>query len=85
MSLRREASLGQSRLHDLWSTALLYLPRYLNNLLNKTHAKATWKQFRPSYIRAFNDAKDASVARRQLDDDYVQRREFRLLCAYLCV
>ena len=49
-----------------------------------------WRAFRPSYIRAFNDAKDV-MANKPVGsggiaeyDDYVQRSEFRLLCAYLC-
>ena len=44
---------------------------------------------RPSYIRAFNDAKDIGVEKdvggtSATTDDYVQRGEFRLLSAFLC-
>ena len=51
-------------------------------------AKKVWKQFRPSYIRAFNDAKDVSDNVRKgktksAMDDYVTKDEFRILCAYL--
>jgi len=63
----------------------------------KDHRKgeALYKRFYPSYIRAFNDAKDASgdgakkpakASRRRApptDDDYVTRDEFRLLLVYL--
>lgn len=48
-----------------------------------------WKRFRPSYIRAFNDAKDIGtdkkIGRTITTDDYVQKGEFRLLNAYLCI
>merc|ERR1712093_351282 len=42
-----------------------------------------WKAFRPSYIRAFNDAKDAAKSIGEHGDDYVSKREFRLLLVYL--
>ena len=38
-----------------------------------------------SYIRAFNDAKDAAKKVREDDDDYVTRDEFRLLLRYLSI
>jgi len=53
--------------------------------------KDIWRKFRPSYIRAFNDAKDIGKDRKVFKnsdtsaDDYVQKGEFRLLNAYLCI
>jgi hypothetical protein len=44
---------------------------------------AIWKRFRPSLIRAFNDAKDAAAAPPQLSADNVDSHEFRILVAYL--
>lgn len=51
-----------------------------------------WKRFRPSYIRAFNDAKDISKERKiegvkegTTTDDYITKGEFRLAVAYLCI
>ena len=50
-----------------------------------------WRAFRPSYIRAFNDAKDIGKEIRvpgtvaATTDDYVTKSEFRCLCAYLCL
>jgi hypothetical protein len=49
-----------------------------------------WKRFRPSYIRAFNDAKDCAGKKMLNDktidtDDYVEASEFRYLAVYLCV
>jgi len=57
-----------------------------------------WKRFRKSYIRAFVDAADAAPQRTKKattmkggkrrvvsDDDYVTRREFRLLICYLSI
>lgn len=63
----------------------------------KDHRKGerVYKRFYPSYIRAFNDAKDASTggpdakrrrrATKPTDDDYVSRDEFRLLLVYLTI
>ena len=45
--------------------------------------EAVWRRFRPSFIRAFNDAKDAAAAASSLSDDYVTKGEFRLLLSYL--
>lgn len=51
-----------------------------------------WKRFRRCYIRAFADAADAAPDHHRLrasshtrlsDDDFVSRREFRLLFVYL--
>jgi len=45
-----------------------------------------WKHFRPSYIRAFNDAKDLSDrAGGEHALDYVHKVEFRGFLAYLCL
>jgi len=48
-----------------------------------------WKRFRPSYIRAFNDAKDVmknkKISTSSDLDDYVQKREFRCFVAYLVI
>ena len=66
-------------------------------LLNATspeesaEADRLWKLYRPSYIRAFNDAKDVSKEREiksvgdATTDDYVTKGEFRLAVAYLCL
>jgi len=54
-------------------------------------ADRLWKLYRPSYIRAFNDAKDQKAERAvktigdATTDDYVTRGEFRLAVAYLCL
>jgi hypothetical protein len=62
----------------------------LQNARGDDDGETIWRAFRPSYIRAFNDAKDV-MANKPVGgggiaeyDDYVQRSEFRLLCAYLC-
>lgn len=50
-----------------------------------------WKTFRRSYIRAFKDAADAGVDKAikgmatATEDDFLERGEFRLFCAYLCL
>jgi len=55
--------------------------------------KRLWDAFRPSFIRAYNDAKDykkdngavlAGTAGATADD-FVTKGEFRYLCAYLCI
>jgi hypothetical protein len=55
----------------------------------KVEGQDIWKQFRPSYIRAFNDAKDIAtnkkIGKTISADDYVQPSEFRCLAIYLCV
>ena len=50
----------------------------LSNIYGQ-YGQYIYKRFYRSYIRAFTDAKDASPARDQRDDDYVTRSEFRLL------
>merc|ERR550514_2637481 len=52
-------------------------------LLGTTGDDTVWKRFRPSYIRAFNDAKDAASSKTSRSDDYVTKVEFRLLFSYL--
>lgn len=49
-----------------------------------------WKQFRPSYIRAFSDARDVGADKAlgsgaATTDDFVQKQTFRLFIAYLVV
>lgn len=56
----------------------------------KSQAEDIWKSYRPSYIRAFNDAKDIGKDKaiggiKATEDDYVNKSEFRLLNAYLCI
>lgn len=62
-------------------------------------AKLLYKRFYPCFIRAFLDAADFGAASKVTQkgggkvygntkttgDDYVQFREFRLLCTYLCI
>ena len=55
--------------------------------------KDLWDAFRPSYIKAFTDAKDyshddgtkISGTKNAKADDFVSKGEFRLFCAYLCI
>jgi len=52
--------------------------------------KAIYKEFYPSYIRAFKDAADCGKKRAignkgTTSDDYVEKSEFRVLCVYLCL
>jgi hypothetical protein len=55
--------------------------------------KDLFDAFRPSYIRAFNDAKDYKAdngevlegTKTSTADDFVSKGEFRLFCAYLCI
>jgi len=52
-----------------------------------------WEQFRPSYIRAFNDAKDYKAdtgkviegTKKATADDFVSKGEFRYFGVYLCI
>jgi hypothetical protein len=46
-------------------------------------AEDIWRRYRPSFIRAFNNAKDAHEGSDKRDDDYVSKEEFRLLVTYL--
>jgi len=66
------------------------LKKLKNYYKNKDAALLLWKAFRPSYIRAFNDAKDVSpnrgIKNTNLEtDDYVTFSEFRYTCHYLCI
>jgi hypothetical protein len=57
----------------------------------KQKGEKLWKTFRRSYIRAFTDAADAGVDKgikgmaTATEDDFLERGEFRLFCAYLCL
>lgn len=62
----------------------------VKSVLASEHGKAgvpIYHRYYRSYIRAFNDAKDAAPARarRPDDDEYVTKPEFRLLMLYLTV
>jgi len=57
----------------------------INALKAEDAGNAAWRAFRPSYIRAFNDAKDLDGRVDGMFGDYVTRREFRMLNAYLCL
>jgi hypothetical protein len=52
---------------------------------------ALWLAYRPMYIRAFEDAADSTAdaqvkgTKTATSHDYVQFKEFRLLCVYLCI
>jgi len=61
------------------------LKTLINALKAEDAGDAAWRRFRPSYIRAFNDAKDLDGRQEGLHADYVTRREFRMLNAYLCL
>ena len=65
-----------------------WIQKYLMLEYGNDIGKDIWKAFRPSYIRAFNDAKDVadSVSKGKINtDDYVSKAEFRILAAYLCL
>jgi len=56
------------------------------------NAKLLYKRFYPCYIRAFLDAADIGKnngkvkgTKTATKDDFVQRKEFRFLCCYLCI
>jgi hypothetical protein len=74
---------------DGWIQKTLLLTA--TNEAEKDEAMRLWKLYRPSYIRAFNDAKDATPDRpiktvgTASTDDYVTFQEFRLAVAYLCM
>ena len=48
-----------------------------------------YKLYKPSYIRAFLDAADAGKAKRVSSksdtDDYIEKKEFRILCNYTII
>lgn len=62
-----------------------------SNIGGQEKALLLWKRFRPSYIRAFNDAKDIGKDKAinstgdATTEDYVTRGEFRLLNAYIAI
>ena len=53
--------------------------------------EALWLSYRPMFIRAFEDAADSTAdaqvkgTKTATSHDYVQAKEFRLLCTYLCI
>jgi hypothetical protein len=53
--------------------------------------EALWRAYRPMFIHAFNDAADSTAdaqvkgTKTATSHDYVQFKEFRLLCVYLCI
>jgi len=63
----------------------------INHLGSKDEGIRIYKAFYASYIRAFLDAADYGADKKvkgtktATTDDYVQRNEFRLLIAYLCI
>eukprot|EP00613_Pedinella_sp_CCMP2098_P047261 CAMPEP_0171835758 /NCGR_PEP_ID=MMETSP0992-20121227/11173_1 /TAXON_ID=483369 /ORGANISM="non described non described, Strain CCMP2098" /LENGTH=581 /DNA_ID=CAMNT_0012451641 /DNA_START=47 /DNA_END=1792 /DNA_ORIENTATION=- len=73
------------------STLLAKYPKDAKTKVEK--GKNLWELFRPSYIKAFTDAKDykkddgdvISGTKSATADDFVSKGEFRLFCAYLCI
>jgi hypothetical protein len=66
-----------------------FVLKRLHEKYGGVEGKRLYKHFKPSYIRAFNDAKDIGKDRaiggiEATEDDYVQKGEFRLLSAFLC-
>ena len=59
--------------------------------LSHDDADRLWHEFRPCYIRAFKDAADVMTDVRvagtasATTDDYIQKGEFRVACAYLII
>jgi len=68
-----------------------WVKKHLDNKMETEAAERLWKLYRPCYIRSFRDAADATEGKQvagtksATTDDYVQRKEFRLLCAYLSI
>jgi len=54
-------------------------------IISKTGNNKVYKFFKPAYIRAFNDAKDACPSTDSNSDEYVSKSEFRILIVYLRV
>ena len=84
---------------ETWVLARL-MEKYPKDKTKKDHrgdpleyGKDLFEAFRPSYIRAFNDAKDYKAdsgavlegTKTSTADDFVSKGEFRLFNAYLCV
>lgn len=70
----------------------LWLQETLQDFHRKEEGTRLWKLFRPSFIRAFNDAADFGRDNKRIkgtktatEDDYVQYNEFRLLAGYICI
>jgi len=69
----------------------------IGELRDRKEGERIWRRFRKSYIRAFLDAADSAPQRSRVahtsvggrrpvnDDDYVTRREFRILICYLSI
>jgi hypothetical protein len=64
------------------STVERWIQRRLCDTLDKNRGMELYKMFFPAFTRAFNGSRDVPAA---LHPDYVNRSEFRLLIAYLCV
>eukprot|EP00941_MAST-03F_sp_MAST-3F-sp1_P005264 g5264.t1 len=62
-----------------------WIAKALKAFEGEENGERIWKAFRPSYIRAFNDAKDLVGGKGSNNNDYVEAKEFRGLCAYLCL
>ena len=69
------------------------LAKYPKDKKKVEKGRDLWELYRPSYIRAFNDAKDYKADTGKLiegtksstADDFVSKGEFRLFCSYLCI
>ena len=72
------------------------LGKYPNNGKGKdlkTPGQDLFKAFRPCYVRAFKDAADFAKddgetikgTKSAKQDDFIDRSEFRLFCAYICI
>jgi len=89
-----EVWLARPSLVNIGYVSLAETGKWINDTLinfcgDADRGKLLYKSFYPSYIRAFKDAADASkdtkITSKASTDDYVQKKEFRLLCAYLCL
>ena len=77
---------------ETWVLSVL-LAKYPKSKDGKEKGRDLWELFRPSYIRAFTDAKDfkhddketIEGTKAATADDFVSKGEFRLFNAYLCV
>jgi hypothetical protein len=64
----------------------------INITKTRDEGERLYRQFYPCYIRAFADVADAGPAKKikgmsknTTEDDFIQKGEFRLLAAYLCI
>ena len=95
-----EADPNGNGLCSLAELETFVLKRLLSNFPNtgrglelKTPGQDMWKAFRPCYIRAFKDAADYSKdegktikgTKSAKQDDFIDKGEFRLFCAYVCI